>query len=360
VIRLAIEQAQAIAAVRPDILGVGIGFKHRKREKYGARPRLAIKFLVRTKRKRPSRPSPGPINLYISVTYDGKNYRIPTDFERVFKLHQHQIPDCRPVYRSFADPPGSCGCVVVDAAGVLYLVTAGHVLSDPQSDLVTDGTRVRVAGVDVGAVVSVATYFITESGRIDVGFARLDGIAPPAAMASLPWSTMKSVQSEDQFTQLIQREVQQAVSMTGLRSNASGVVDSAYFTTREFDGIGLYSPILVHVRADNGTFCPGDSGAPVVSDSGDLISIHAIGAENCANFGWGVLASHAFVRVAARLGTTLKLYPAFYPVLIAIRPMTTLRNATGIVYAISTTKKFRSHAETLRRGGNSPRLRGSA
>lgn len=289
------ERGRAVAARFPDVLGVGVGWKHSRAEGYGARARPSVKFIVSTKRRR-SRLLPKTL----SVRWRGKRVRWPTDVMEVDGATT-EVSVCRAVGGS----AGSPGIVLGGSDGGMYLMTAGHVFLphlDEQGDVVA-----LLAESRIGVLVRGSCSLLTPDGIVDVALIRLDPGAE-ARFAAPPWSGVSRVVTERELLELYLDPTVDACRVFGAVSEPSGRLDTVYTSSVRFPDLAeAYAPMLVEIRSDGVPFGGGNSGALSLTADGGALAIHVVGKTSEPNRGWGVAVDSAIRVLESVLGIELSL-----------------------------------------------------
>jgi hypothetical protein len=294
--RAALAVAREMSLDRNSIVAVGLGHKHSRKSCYGTRPRISLKFFVRFKRRQPAAEERVPARIY--VVHRGVRYAVPTDVVAVGRIGHHLILSPPLEVGIPQAPMGSCGFLATDNAGNQYLATAGHLLRNAADGTpVLVGTSVDDAGLVGGARVGVVCglpYPTNSDGQIqDVGLVRIDAGVVVPGLNPFPWRSIKGVVGEDDLFALYNKSLISCQAF-GLIDSPSCVVDSILPYGKSFPDLGCYyAATLVCIRALDGVFSSGDSGAPVVMSSGQLVGIHVVGSDPGTPIGFSVLAASA-------------------------------------------------------------------
>lgn len=310
VVRAALQKLQRTLDGHPDLVALGVGFKHSRRTRYGPKLRVAVKAFVRRKRLRVSRDRRLPQRIQVVV--GGRHVSVPVDIEETHGLRPQLRVVCRPgpgvlvqcEDKSLHQPCGSVGAFFRDAddPSVVFMLTAGHTFA-PLGQLAASrdveiGRWARVpadadeaCSMQVDEVVSggllrrTATWFEgAAGGLVDIALIRLPAVVPPI-LRTAPWTQGPArVASESALRRAIDDAGRQ---LSLLAYTASGVkllltdsfVDPPSADVIDVDGTSYATTLLMSrpLGASDVTF-GGDSGAPIYTEDGsELVGFHILG-----------------------------------------------------------------------------------
>lgn len=323
-----------------NVLSVGIGFKRSRRAKlrhgFGALTRPCLTAVVRRKLP-PSRLGKfRPFPKTVSIVYRGRRYTVVTDVVELGRpiLHQHQctagqqIPDSACYRIGMPGNEGSCGFVLRSGSGRLLLVTAGHVLNDSWADLdagaiwglldsgqqTLNGEQCWMPSVAAGPV-RLRLYQSPDDGLCyDIGVIELDAAALRSFDAP-PWNLMQRIVSVDTLVRGFTHAQLEAVKLTayGLYDTPSVVLKDVLTNAMPFDGLGTYAPTLLYSLTTQGIYDHGDSGAPLLDDTGALYGLHVVGFDQDGTQGYAIAADSVRAFLQQMIGEPLDLYPFAAP-----------------------------------------------
>ena len=249
----ALRRALNWAAGRRNIVGVGIGRKHRGGSYPGAEA-LCIKFFVARKLAKPAELIPESFR----VRSGGKTYFVATDVEPMGRPRLHALA-C-----SCHDPDawGSVGALL-RGGNVRYAVTAGHVLDGCDYDVTIDG-------VARGKRVSSASSVMDAGRLLDIATVRLT--RPLQAWSSRPpWNGIERIVPTPQLWREFpdDRAAPRRATVHGAGGAVVVDLDCLVYTPVRFENASIVheSPLLCY-RARTGVLYGGASGSAVLDATG--------------------------------------------------------------------------------------------
>lgn len=288
-VRAALAEARRIARGVPNVVGIGVGWKHsarRSRGGFGVTRTRCVKFFVVEKESRPRYRLPRRFT-FLSA---GRRYSARTDVVAAGEPALHGSVPRATFGNGNLTARFSPGFLLTNPdADEFFLVTAGHALlwknpkdSDDVHRRSADPCDFEIEGAtgSIGCAEFDWSFPLvgTPPRRLDVGVVRL-GRPGVRVFNREPWVSLTSIATASELGKLDAASPNARCSVFGIRHDDPV---TAELETVELLGIGVldesYAPDLITTRSLTEDYAVGDSGGLVVDSTlTKVLGIHIIG-----------------------------------------------------------------------------------